>query len=215
MKTKTWDALAIGSLGGAAAASAALYGELPERVATHFDLHGTPNGWMSRPWAAFFVPVFGLAIWALTRFAPRILPTSDKKRLRGDLVALVSACTAVFMAAIHLVILRFAVAPSTSVLSAVYVVSGALFVVLGLVLPRVRRNPIIGIRTAWTLRSDENWARTQRVGGMAMVVAGIGTAVLGGFGGLVGSVLALACLIVSAVVPIVYSLVLARRSDVG
>ena len=39
---------------------------------------------------------------------------------------------------------------------------GALFVMLGLVMPRVRRNPWVGVRTPWTLASDENWARTHR-----------------------------------------------------
>jgi hypothetical protein len=28
--------------------AAATYGELPEKIASHFDLHGNPNGWMNR-----------------------------------------------------------------------------------------------------------------------------------------------------------------------
>ena len=213
MSTRHWDGLALTSIAGAGAASAALYSSLPEIVATHFDIHGNANGWMSRPWAAFFMPVFGLALWAIVRFAPRVLPRSDEKRLAPNLVALVAALTAVFMAAVHVVLLRVATAPGVSVTKTVLVLAGVFFVALGLVLPRVKRNPIIGIRTAWTLRSDENWARTQRVGGYSMVLAGIVAMIAGGLGGTAGAVVAIGGLIVAGVVPVVYSLVLARQLD--
>jgi uncharacterized membrane protein len=212
MSNRHWDGLALASIGGAAAASAALYGELPERVATHFDLHGNPNGWMSRPWAAAFMPAFALVIWALVRFAPLVLPSSDKKRLAGGLVALVASLTAVFLAILHFVLLRVAIGPAIDVMQTVLVLAGVFFVALGLVLPRVKRNPILGIRTAWTLRSDENWARTQRVGGYAMVIAGLFTVLAGAVGGPAGAIVAFVALILAGIVPVLYSLMLARRS---
>jgi uncharacterized membrane protein len=210
---RLWDVLALASIGSAGAASAALYSRLPERVATHFDLHGNADGWMSRPWAAAFMPVVALGLWALVRFAPRVLPRSDEKRLETSIVALVAALTAIFMAAIHVVLLRVATTPGVSVTKTVLVLAGLLFVAIGLVLPRVKRNPIIGVRTAWTLRSDENWARTQRVGGYAMVLAGAGSVLAGGLGGTTGAILAIAGLIVAGIVPVVYSLVVARQLD--
>lgn len=213
MSTRRWDVLALASIGGAAAASAALYAKLPAEVATHFDLHGTPNGWMSRPWAAAFTPAFALVLWALVRFAPRVLPRSDEKRIAPSLVALVASLTMVFLAALHVVILRSAIAPGVDVTRAAFLLVGPFFIALGLVLPRVKRNPIIGVRTAWTLRSDENWARTQRVGGYSMVAAGLVAMIAGGLGGTAGVVLAIAGLIVASVVPVVYSLVIARQLD--
>jgi uncharacterized membrane protein len=35
---------------------------LPERVATHFGMHGLPNGWMSRSWHLWFTGAFGIGI---------------------------------------------------------------------------------------------------------------------------------------------------------
>ena len=46
---------------------------------------------------------------------------------------------------------------------------GALFVVIGSVLGRVRPNWFVGVRTPWTLSSKVSWERTNRAGG------GIGT----------------------------------------
>lgn len=210
---RRWDVTALASVGGAAAASVALYSELPERVAVHFDIHGNADGWMSRPWAATFLPAFALVLWALVRFAPRVLPRSDEKRLDSGIVALVASLTAVFMAAVHVVVLRVALGLGVSVTSTVLVLAGILFFAIGLVLPRVKRNPIIGIRTAWTLRSDENWARTQRVGGYSMVLAGLVSVIAGAAFGTAGSVLAVVGLVVAGIVPVVYSLVLARQLD--
>jgi uncharacterized membrane protein len=95
----------------------------------------------------------------------------------------------------------------------IWAIAGVLYMALGLVIPRVKRNALVGIRTPWSLASDENWARTQRVGGYAMVIGGVLAALAGMSGGVVGTVVALVFLLGSAVVPFVYSLVLARRLD--
>jgi uncharacterized membrane protein len=216
MSTKHWDGLAIAAIGGAAAASAALYDALPARVATHFDWRGTPDGWMARPLAASFIPGFALVLWAALRLAPRVVPASGKRALGGGTVMpFVAALVVVFMALVHVVILRVAIGPGIDVTRAVHVLVGVLFVALGLVLPRVRRNRLVGVRTPWTLRSDENWARTHRIGGYAMVIGGIFTLLAGIAGGPAGSVVALASLVAAATVPAVYSFVIARRTEGG
>jgi hypothetical protein len=56
---------------------AASSSQLPERVATHFDAHGQPNGWMSHTAHLGFMIVFGLGfplfVPALV-YASRFLP---------------------------------------------------------------------------------------------------------------------------------------------
>jgi len=213
MRARFWDSLSLGVLGAAAVATLAVYDRLPDPIATHFDLEGRANGWMSRPMGAWFAPLFGLAMWAFVRFLPRVLPASEKKRLPESQMALVASLTALLVAAVHGLVLYVALVPGASLTRPVWLLVGALFVALGLVLPRVRRNAFVGIRTPWTLTSDEVWARTQRVGGYAMVAGGIAGALLGALGGPTGGVLALAAFLLSAFVPAIYSLVLARKRD--
>ncbi|HEY8077364.1 MAG TPA: SdpI family protein [Labilithrix sp.] len=210
---KRMDGISIGALGLSAVATALVYERLPERIATHFDLHGQPDGWMARPIGAWFLPVFGLVIWAIVRYARELLPRREKERLDAGKAALVSSFTAIFLAALQIVVIGYALSPSMSVLRPIWAIAGVMFVALGLVLPRVKRNAIVGIRTPWTLSNDENWARTQRVGGYAMVIGGVLAAISGMSGGAAGTIVALVCLIGSAIVPVVYSLVLARRID--
>ena len=80
MKTARGPALVLGLLylfflGFLALSS----GQLPDRVATHFDGSGLPNGWMSRSSHLWFTVVLGLAfplIVAVVLFCIRFLPDS-------------------------------------------------------------------------------------------------------------------------------------------
>ena len=121
--------------------------------------------------------------------------------------------TVLLIAAIHVLILYVAIVPGASLARAIWVVLGAFYIALGLIIPRIKRNPVMGIRTPWTLTSDENWARTQRVGGYSMVLGGVVAAVFGALGGTAGGVVALVAIFVSALLPAGYSLLLARRQD--
>ena len=215
MGMRRMDMVSIGVIGLTSALTAAVYDRLPERVATHFDLAGNANGWMPRAMGAWFVPAFALGLWAFVRFMPRVLPKTDQKRLGDSSAPLVAALTVLFLAALHVLILYVAIVPGASLARAIWVVLGAFYVALGLVIPRIKRNPVMGVRTPWTLTSDENWARTQRVGGYSMVLGGAIAALFGVLGGTAGGVVALASIFVSALVPVGYSLLLARRQDQG
>ena len=50
---------------------------------------------------------------------------------------------------------------------------GLLFIVLGNYMTRIRHNYFVGIKTPWTLASEEVWRRTHRAGGLVFVVSGI------------------------------------------
>jgi uncharacterized membrane protein len=209
------DMVSIGVIGLTAALTAAVYDRLPERMATHFDLAGNANGWMPRAMGAWFTPVLALGLWVFIRFVQRILPKTERKRLGDASAPLVAALTVLFMAAVHVLVLYVAIVPGASLARAIWVVLGAFYIALGLVIPRIKRNAIMGVRTPWTLTSDENWARTQRVGGYSMVLGGLVAAVFGVLGGTGGGLVALAAIFVSALVPVGYSLLLARRQDQG
>jgi uncharacterized membrane protein len=87
---------------------------------------------------------------------------------------------------------------------------GAFFVLLGLVLPRVRQNPWIGVRTPWTLASEENWAKTHRFAGYTMTLGG-GAACVAAIAGV--PMLGLVFILAGALAPVVYSWRLAHHAS--
>jgi uncharacterized membrane protein len=212
-KLSAWDFVALLGVVTACMATWSVYDQLPDPMPIHFDIHGKPNGWMPRAYGAWGMPVFATVLWGFMRVLPSILPQSDKKRLTPGSVPLVAMITTLFMAGVHIVILHVATTPNADVMSLVFTLIALMLVALGLVMPRLRRNPIMGIRTPWTLTSDENWARTHRVAGYSMVLGGILTglcALLGGIACAIGGIIAIS---VSTLIPAVWSLVYARRAE--
>jgi len=47
------------------------------------------------------------------------------------------------------------------------------YIVIGNLLPKCKRNMLVGIRTKWTLLCDATWYKTHRFGGRLMVVCGV------------------------------------------
>jgi uncharacterized membrane protein len=50
---------------------------------------------------------------------------------------------------------------------------GILFYYAGVLTEKAKRNWFIGIRTPWTLSSEEVWERTHRIGGKLFKIAGV------------------------------------------
>jgi len=48
-----------------------------------------------------------------------------------------------------------------------------LFIVLGMVMPKIKKNYFVGIRTPWTLQSEEVWQKTHKFAGKTFVAMGI------------------------------------------
>jgi uncharacterized membrane protein len=79
------------------------------------------------------------------------------------------------------------------------------FALLGNVMGKVRKNFYIGVRVPWTLASDRVWNDTHRLAAWVFVAAGVigfGMIILG-----VPIIYPIVVLVLSAVVPVIYSFV--------
>lgn len=161
------DHVSLGLLGVTSLATAAVYRTLPLRMATHFDWHGQPNSWLPRAVAATSLPALAALFFVGARVA---LP-----RLRGSAAGLSWTVTATvaFLCSLHVFVVGYARDPGFDVGRATCIACGAFFVALGLLMPRLRQNLLLGVRTPWTARSPEVWARTQRVAGAAFCAGGL------------------------------------------
>jgi uncharacterized membrane protein len=152
--------------------SAAVYTRLPSRMATHWNLHGEPDGWSGRASGAFLLPAVMLAVWGLAQLLPVIDPRRAnyaKFRATYDLVIAVIVGE---MALLHVAIVGSAIGWPIAMPRVAPIGVALVLVVIGNTLPRARPNWFFGIRTPWTLSSDRVWERTHRLGGYLMMVSG-------------------------------------------
>lgn len=66
----------------------------------------------------------------------------------------------------------FPAMPAIDMMRVISLVMGVLLIVLGNAMPKARKNALYGVRTSWSMSSDEVWRKSQRFGGFASVVAG-------------------------------------------
>ena len=183
-------------------AGVVLWGRLPERVPTHFNFYGVPDGWSSKPFAVFGLPLFLLGVQLLCAFAVSHDPKAGN--VGGKIRALVLwICPAVslFTAAM---IYPNALGYSMNMTMFAMLLTGTLFVVVGNYLPKCRQNYTVGIKLPWTLADEDNWNRTHRMAGPLWVAGGF-LVMLDALLQFAGPYLFLGVLTLIAAAPVVYS----------
>lgn len=93
----------------------------------------------------------------------------------------------------------------------VSVAMGVMMVIVGNYLPKLRSNFFVGVRTPWTLSSEDNWRRTHRLSGPLFMLAGV-LMILGGATDAVRvDILILGAVLPAVLIPGLYSYVIWRR----
>lgn len=184
---------------------------MPARVPTHWDAQGQVNGYMS-PLGAMLTPMIVIAVLALlTLLLPAISPRGFAITPFGSIFALIMLAVQAFVLVTALAVLLNAAGHPVQMPLISMLGIGALLMVTGNYLGKVRKNFFIGIRTPWTLASDAVWERTHRIGGWLFMLAGaVGIALaLAG-----GSLVVLVAIVLGvALVLTVYSYVAYRRLE--
>ena len=195
--------------------SIAVYSRLPDQVPTHWDISGEPDDFSSRAMGAFMLPGIMLAVFVVMQWIPSLDPrASNIEKFRGSYDVVVGAMIA-FLGVMHVFALGNALGWQVNMTKVVLICLGTLFVMLGNYLPRARSNFVFGIRTPWTLSSDAVWTRVHRIGGYATAAAGLITIATAFLELRLSLAIALPSLLLSALVPIVYSYVLWARERRG
>ena len=157
-------------------ASAWLYPRLPDRVPTHWNLHGDVDGYGGRLEAVFLLPLAVLGVWLLLRWLPRIDPRRENWEKFWPTFEIALNTIVTVLLVIHFVVLASAMGAPLRINQVITLVTGVALAVVGNLLPRARPNWWFGIRTPWTLSNDRVWERTHRLGGYVMMVGGLALA---------------------------------------
>jgi uncharacterized membrane protein len=155
------------------AASFYFYAHFPDRVITHWDFAGQPNGWSNRTFAAFFFPGLLLAIYLVLAFIPRLDPRKERYAEFAKTYDIFRNFILLVLTIVYFVASLVNIGFNLNVGSWVSFVIGLLFIILGNYLGKLKRNWFVGIRTPWTMSSETVWNKTHRFGGKAFILAGL------------------------------------------
>lgn len=148
------------------------WNRLPAEMATHFDTYGEPNGWSSKPFAVFGLPLFLFALNVLcavtTERDPRRSRYPQKMmKLIYWIPAVVSWICAFSIYGYSLGLKMADMGKYTTIFM------GVLFILIGNYLPKVKQNYFLGIKLPWTYADEDNWNKTHRLAGYVWVIGGV------------------------------------------
>ena len=150
---------------------------LPTEIPAHYDAAGNITRWGSK-YEMLLLPLITLLMGG---FLLKVSRWSGRQHQENRTAVVAIGCGALLafnvMTVIFLVKACRIAAQGTglelSVSRILFGVTGLLLFCLGNVMPKLRRNGWCGVRTAWTMENDENWRRSQVVGGGVMMAAGL------------------------------------------
>ena len=150
-----------------------LYPQLPERMASHWNVTGEVDGYMSKFWGVFLLPIMSFGIFCLFLILPKIDPLKKnfvgfKKYYNAFMVFIIA-----FLFFIYALTIVWNMGIVFNMTQFVIPVVGIMFFYIGTILEHMKRNWFIGIRTPWTLSSDVVWDKTHKLGGKLFKIAGI------------------------------------------
>ncbi|MDI3280388.1 MAG: SdpI family protein [Bacillota bacterium] len=119
------------------------------------------------------MPLLGLGIYLLMLVVPRWDPRRENYARFLPAYRLTRAALVLFTAVLQGVVLAAGLGRAVPVGPVVQGAVSFLFLLIGNQLGRVRPNYFFGIRTPWTLASEEVWRRTHRLGAWLLVGAGL------------------------------------------
>ncbi len=211
MKLTRNTLISLGFVVAAFAIAAALYSRLPELVPTHWNARGEADGFTPKPWGPFLLPLSMAGTYIFLMLIPQISPRGYGTERFQSVFEIIQASLLAMLLAVTAVTLFAGIGVPMPIERITHIATGLLFIVIGNFLGKVTKNFFVGIRTPWTLASDEVWLRTHRLAGKLFVIAGIGLVASSFAGG--GTVALLVAVGLAAAIPAVYSYILYRRLE--
>ncbi len=212
MNTRTTTIVVLLMITTAAIAGIVLWNQLPDPMASHWGPNDQVNGYMSRFWGVFLMPLMTLGMLVLFLIIPSIDPLKANIAAFRDVFNLFITLIVAFMLYVYALTLRWNLGFTDFGMSkAMLPAMGILFFFVGYMLRKAKRNFFIGIRTPWTLSSDKVWDETHRIGSVLFMISGVLAFIGSLFGGMTAFWFLFVPIIGSTLITLVYSYVIYQR----
>lgn len=186
-----------------------LWDKLPESIPTHFNFSGEADQYGSKASTVIFLPLLMLVFQAFMVFGTSVDPKgqhiSDKV---FNLVIYIIPVVSIFVSTI---LYLNAMGYDINITRITMWLVSLIFIITGNYLPKTRQNYTIGFRFPWTLDDQENWDKTNRLGGYLMMAAGVLIFISTFFSSRVMVIVMLVSSIIASLVPIIYSFMIYRN----
>jgi len=154
-------------------ASVYFYYHFPEQVPIHWNIVGEVDRWGSGISSAISIPLIMIGMYLMFIFIPFADPRKERYNQFRKVYHVFKTLIIVFMALIYFITGFNALGYNLPIGILIPALVGVLFVLIGNYMGKIKMNWFVGIRTPWTLSSEEVWNKTHRFGGRMFILAGL------------------------------------------
>ena len=188
-----------------------LWNKLPDQVPTHWNAQGEVDGWSSKVFAVFGLPIVLFAVHWMCILVTSVDP--KKQNIEGKVLWIVFWICPIISLLVGMLSYGAALGVEFKVDKIMLAIMGIMFIVIGNYLPKCKQSYTVGIKLPWTLNDEENWNCTHRMGGKLWVISGIILLLSMLLPTSAMAIVVLAVVGVSVLVPTVYSYLLFREKE--
>ena len=141
-------------------------------IPSHWNARGEIDDWSSKNFSVLFFPSITLGVYLLMTFVPLIDPLRKNYANFATPYFWFRTLFVLFFVLIYFYTLWSATGTEVGINYFMIPSFSVLFILIGLFLPKIKKNYFVGIRTPWTIHSEEVWDRTHRLSGKLFIIAG-------------------------------------------
>lgn len=145
-----------------------LWNKLPEQIPQQYGWNGQVNWSLPKPLGFILCPV----ILVVTHLVIQLLPRLTKKRYNRKVELLLCWLIPVISLFVNSLLLLKAAGLDIDIACAVIAMLSLMFIVIGNYLPKTEPNRYVGIRAPWINNNPDVWTKTNRLGGILLVIMG-------------------------------------------
>jgi len=150
-----------------------MYGKMPYELASHWNAQGDVDGYVSKFWGLFLMPIISVGIFLLFLALPLIDPLKKNIQKFREYYAGFILMMEAFLFYVYALSIIWNLGYRFNILVMLTPSFAILFYYSGILIEHAKRNWFIGIKNPWTLSSDEVWDKTHKLGAVLFKVTGI------------------------------------------
>lgn len=149
------------------------YPLLPDQIASHWNFSGEVDGYMSKFWGLFFMPLLliglNFALFLVPKIDPKKANIDEFKKIYESFIVIFN----LFMVYVYSLTVAWNMGYQFNMNTVMLPALGIFFFFVGDLVSKAKMNYTIGIKLPWTLSSEDNWNKTHKKGEYVFKIIGI------------------------------------------
>ena len=153
---------------------------LPEKIPAHYGFDNQVDRWGSKYEALLFPVVSILMGYFLLGMAKLAAKKEEHGENNKNVTIILGILVLILLNALNVYSLytSFNKVENLSFVSLdigqlVFGIIGMLMIVTGNIMPKLRMNTMIGLRTHWSMKNEVTWKKSQHIGGISFIIGGV------------------------------------------